>query len=39
MRHVALRAGEEIVNAEHIVAILYETVAQVTAQEARAAGD
>jgi hypothetical protein len=39
MRDVALRAGEEVVDAQDIVAALDETIAQVRSEESGAAGD
>ena len=36
---VALGAGEEVVDAEHLVALLEQAVAEVRAEEAGAAGD
>jgi hypothetical protein len=39
MIDVAFGAGEEVVDAEHFVALLQQSIAQMRAEEARAAGD
>src|SRR5206468_11658211 len=36
---IALRSGEEVVNAEHFVAVLQQPLAQMRAEESGAAGD